>query len=119
VVDAWPAELPQVLEQEGFSESVGDGVLEYQPDQGPTISRRRTAAVMRPLSGTMQMSSDQIAALRAFFDSTILGGALPFEFPDQVQNGTLLVKFPKGNGPSWSPQSDDLYRVRLSLTVLP
>ena len=119
MVDAWPTGLPQDLEQSGFSESVGDGVLEYQPDQGPTISRRRTTAVMRPLSGTVQMSPDQIATLRTFFDVTIMGGALPFEFPDQVQDGTLLVKFPKGSGPSWSALSGDIYRVQLSLMVLP
>ncbi|MGM4891271.1 hypothetical protein [Tardiphaga sp. 839_C3_N1_4] len=119
MVDAWPAEFPQELEQNGFSEGVGDGVLEYQPDQGPSISRRRTSAVMRPLSGTMQMSAAQIATLRTFFDTTLMGGALPFEFPDQIQDGTLLVKFPKGAGPSWSALSGELYRVQLSMMVLP
>jgi hypothetical protein len=119
MVDAWPAELPQEIEQNGFSEAVGDGVLEYQPDQGPSISRRRTSAVMRPLSGTMQMTAPQIVALLAFFDTTLMGGSLPFEFPDQIQDGTLLVKFPKGAGPSWAALSDDLYRVQLSMMVLP
>jgi hypothetical protein len=67
----------------------------------------------------MLMDATQIAAMRLFFDTTILGGSLPFEFPDQVQDGTLLVKFSKGNGPSWSPLSADLYRVQISMMVLP
>lgn len=65
------------------------------------------------------MTAAEVGVLRTFFDKTLLGGALPFQFPDQIQDGTLLVKFKKGGGPSWSAVSDHLYRVQITLIVLP
>jgi hypothetical protein len=120
MVDAWPAGLPQCFIV-GYSEGAGDGgVLEYQPDQGPSISRRRTAAATHPLSGQMRMTRDQIATLRAFLYTTILGGSLPFTFPDPTATGeTLLVKFAKGSLPNWQQIGGGIYRVTISMTVLP
>lgn len=119
MVDAWPVDLPQCFSLP-FSESEGDGVFEYQPDQGPPISRRRTSAVTRPLSGTMRMSGDQLASMRAFRNGVLLSGALPFEFPDQTVHGnTLLVRFVKGSPPSWQRIGPDSWRVSISLMVMP
>jgi hypothetical protein len=119
VVDAWPESLPQCFDLP-FSEAEGDGLIEYQPDQGPTITRRRTAAVARPLSGTMRMTGAQLAALRSFRASTVLGGSLPFDFPDQTAGGAaVLVKFTKATPPSWQKIGVDAWRVSIALTVLP
>jgi len=119
MADAWPSELPQCLIV-GYSEGLGDGALEYKPDQGPAISRRRTTAVTRLLSGQMRMTRAQISGMRAFIDTTLLGGTLPFEFPDPtVIGGTLLVKFGKGELPSWQQVTGGIFRVNLSFTVLP
>jgi hypothetical protein len=71
------------------------------------------------MSGVMKCTAAQIAAFRAFFDTTILSGALPFEFPDQMQVGTLLVKFTKQNPPAWPASGWDTYDLRMTLLVLP
>lgn len=119
MVDVWPVTLPDKFQQSGFSEGVADGLIEHQTDQGPTITRRRTASAMRPMAGTMIITADQLAIFRTFFDTTILGGSLPFNFPDQIQAGTLLVKFQKQGLPRWSVLSSDLYQISLSFMVLP
>lgn len=121
MVDAWPAGLPQKLQSDSFSESVADGLIETQPDQGPPITRRRSTAAVRPMSGTMVCTAAQVATLRTFFDTTLLGGSLPFSFPDQMQSATLLVKFAKGGLPAWRQHSigGDNYILSLSLLVLP
>lgn len=119
MVDAWPSGLPQKFEQDSFSEGVGDNLLETQPDQGPPISRRRSTAAVRPISGVMKCTAAQVAMFRSFFDATILSGAVPFSFPDQMQSGDLLVKFTKQNPPAWSASGWDTYDLRLTLQVLP
>lgn len=118
MVDAWPATLPQCLNV-GYSEGLADGLIETPPDQGPPISRRRSSAAPRPLSGQMRMTRAQIAALRTFVDTTLLGGSLPFSFTDPTAGGTLLVKFVKGSLPNWQQIGAGVYRVNISLTVLP
>lgn len=119
MVDVWPAGLPQAMQITGFSEDVADGLIETQPDTGPPISRRRSTASVRHISGTMLVTAAQIAALKTFVNTTIIGGSLPFNFPDQLQAGTLLVKFPRGNLPKWSALGGDNYTLSLSLLVLP
>lgn len=118
MVDAWPAGLPQCLVV-GYSDGEGDGLVEYSPDMGPPISRQRSTAVTRPLSGSMRMTRAQIAILNTFVKTTLLGGSLPFNFTDPTFGGTILVKFPKGSLPSWQQTGPGKYRVNISLSVLP
>lgn len=117
--DTWPLTLPQNFQIGGFSEGAGDGLGEYVPDYGPSITRLCTAAVMRPMAGPMMMSDVQLASFRTFFNVTILRGSLPFYFPDQVEAGTLLVKFTKQAPPNWVCLGGPTYQLNLALMVLP
>ncbi len=119
MVDAWPAGLPQKLMQNGFAEAMADGLIEAQPDTGPPLTRLRTTSSPRPVGGTLTVTGEQLATLRDFVDTTLSHGSLPFEFPDQVRPGTLLVKFPKGALPSWRAVGGNLHRVTINLMVLP
>lgn len=119
MVDAWPAGLPQYLQQSGASLGAGDGLLESQPDIGPPITRRRTTAVVRPLRGSVLCTDAQITTFETFFYTTIMNGSLPFSFPDPRTGTTLLVKFTKGSPPSYSPQGGNNYLLSLDLLVLP
>jgi hypothetical protein len=119
VVDAWPATLPQSSLVNGYGEGVGDSLLENQPDAGPPMTRRRSSATPRALSLSFVMDSDQIATLREFFDDTLLGGSLPFNFPGQVEDETYLVKFQKSGIPKWTALGGDDYIVNMMVWVLP
>lgn len=119
MADPWPETLPQCFIV-GYSEGLPDGVAEVQPDLGPPISRGRSSSMARPLSGQMRMTRAQLATLKTFVAVTLDRGALPFEFPDPTVIGeTLLVKFAKGDLPSWQQTAAGVYRVGISLTVLP
>lgn len=119
MTDAWPVTLPQCLNV-GYSEGLADNLIETQPDAGPPISRRRSTAGVRPLSGQMKMTRAQIATLKTFVHTTLMEGALPFTFDDPTATGgTLLVKFVKGSLPSWQQIGGGVYMVSISLTVLP
>lgn len=119
MVAVWPETLPPFLLLDGASEGAGDAILEYAPDTGPSITRRRTTAAARPLSGSMMMRGDQLAIFREFIKDDISQCSLPFEFPDQTSEGTMLVKFPKDGLPRWAPAGGDNWRVSFSLIILP
>lgn len=116
---AWPSTLPQALLVSGASKGVGDGLIENQPDTGPSMTRRRSSAVMRPLMGSMILSAAQIATFETFFYTTVLFGSLPFTFPDPITGASLLVKFTKGALPGWVPLGGQNFQLSLSLLVLP
>lgn len=119
MVSAWPGTLPQQLQISGASLGIGDGLVEYDPDFGPSITRRRTAAIVRPLAGVMILTNAQIGTFETFFYTTLLGGSLPFNFPDPRTGATLLVKFTKKQLPSYAPQGGDNFLLALNLQVLP
>lgn len=116
---SWPSDLPQKFQVNPFTEGMGDGLVEYTPDRGPSIRRLGTLATMRPMSGTMLCTASQIASFRTFFQTTLLGGSLPFNFPDQIQTGTILVTFTKQSLPTWPAVSGKLFNLTLTLFVLP
>lgn len=117
--EVWPATLPQQLLLNGASLGYGDALVEYAPDRGPSISRRATTAVMRPLTGSMILSDAQVSVWETFFFTTIMNGALPFIFPDPRTGAGLLVKFTKQNPPQLTPQGGDNFGLSLNLVVLP
>lgn len=118
MAETWPADLPQCLIV-GYNDGEPDNLLETEPDTGPSSSRPRSTAAVRPLSGSMKMTRAQIVMLDSFFRATLRFGALPFNFPDPTFGGTVLVKFPKGSQPSWQQIAPGVYRVNINLVVLP
>jgi len=111
--------LPQSLLLTGYNQGFGDGLLVYQPDAGPSMARRRSSAVQRPLTVSFVLSRDQLATLETFFNVTILGGSLPFEFPSPISEETYLVKFQKDGIPKWTAISYDDFSVTMTLWILP
>ena len=119
MVDVWPVGLPQKILIGGYSEGVGDGLIEYQPDAGPTISRRRSTAAARPLNMSFELTSAQLAILRTFYDTTLIGGSLPFSLPAPTESATYLVKFQKGGIPKWTALGGDYFMVSMTVWILP
>lgn len=117
--DAWPAGLPQNVLVANYAEAVGDGLLEYQPDTGPTITRRRSSANPRPVTMNFELTSAQLAILKTFFETTLIGGSLPFTFPGITESATYLVKFQKTGIPNWAALGGDYFSVAMSVWVLP
>lgn len=120
MVDAWPAELPQNIRVDGYSENLGDGRISTKPDAGPPMSRRRSTAVPRPLAHQARLNGEQLEVLLNFSNVTLLGGSLPFTIPPTRGGGApWLVKFDEGGLPSWVAQRNGFYLVSMRLLVLP
>lgn len=115
-VDNWPSNVPSCFILGSQSEQLGDGLIRSQMDTGPAKVRRRSSAMPGALSGSIRMTDPQVASLRTFVHGTLMGGALPFNFPDQ-RGGTILARL--AGMPSWQRMTGNTYLVSLSIEILP
>lgn len=116
-IDPWPATLPQVIRLEGYSDSMGDGLIRSPTDSGPGKVRRRSSAVVRPLQCRMYMTEAQLLIMRTFITTTLMGGALPFSLPDPIDGTTMWCRFREM--PAWINVSGTKYDISLNLEILP
>jgi len=118
MAEVWPSTLPQDFLVDGYSEGIADVRLRSQMDVGPAKVRRRSSAGVRPLSGNMNLTGEQLSALETFINVTTQGGTLAFTFPDPRSDGDLLCRFSE-NMPTWTIVGPNIYSVSLQLEVLP
>ena len=114
---AWPITLPASPLVEGFRETPPDTVLRSPMDQGPAKLRRRTTAGTGALSLTYLLSRAQVNALMDFFNDTLAGGSLPFDFTHPVNGATLACRFRQM--PAYAPVNAEYFRAAIELEVLP
>lgn len=76
----WPATLPDEFLEEGFSETLGDNTVRYQPDVGPPQLRRRATASPRRITGVMRMTAAQVDTHDTFYVTTLKDGSLSFDW---------------------------------------
>ena len=89
----WPASLPQSFLALSFQEKGPNNIIRTSMDSGPAKTRRRFTATTTPIEGSMIMTVAQFITFKSFFNSTIEDGALAFDMPDDVDGGTMTVKF--------------------------
>lgn len=114
----WPATLPQTLLQDGYREALPRNKVRTEMDAGPAKQRRRYTAAVRPLTGCQNLTTTQVAALKDFHNTTLLGGTLPFDWADPIP-GSGLMSFRFVSEPSIDRVlSARLYRVMYQLEIL-
>lgn len=89
----WPAGLPQFVQEQGFSESLPDQILESAMETGQSKSRRRFTGNWRPVQATIWCTSAQALVFENFVDETLGGGALPFFWVNPVTQTMALFRF--------------------------
>lgn len=114
---SWPLTLPSSPLVEGFRETPPDTVLRSPMDQGPAKLRRRTAAGTKALSLTYMLTRAQVDTLMDFFNDTLAGGALAFDFTHPVNGATLSCRFRQM--PAWAPANAEFFRAAIELEVMP
>lgn len=117
-VPAWSTSLPQTLLIAGYNQSLSDVTIKSDMDAGPAKVRRRFTAGVEPVSGTMYMTSAQLSALDTFYNDTLLGGSLRFSWTKPPAHTTACeMRFTEP--PKWTAVEPGLYKISLSLEILP
>lgn len=93
MVATWPLTLPQSFLVEGFTQEATDNVIKSAMESGPSKARRRYTATTQPFTGKMILSLAQYDIFRDFYRDDLQDGALTFTMPDDVEGGTMEVRF--------------------------
>lgn len=79
----WPTSLPQSLNIDGYVEGQESNVVRTSMDVGPDFVRRRYTALKRMAAGSMILTDAQYTTLLTFFNTTLRGGSLAFDWHPQ------------------------------------
>jgi hypothetical protein len=116
-VPDWHIDLPQELLVDGYGESPADITIESNMDIGPAKVRRRFTAGVRPVSGYILLTSAQLATFKTFYNDTILGGSLRFNWTEPPAHTTSCeMRFT--DTPNWT-KVGDYFKIAMNLEILP
>ena len=90
MAQAWPLNVPNILQQSGFSYSRQSGVIRTDMDTGPAKVRRRFTAVVKKYRGQLIMTRTEFSTFETWFETIIMMGSLTFMFPDPLDTVTLV-----------------------------
>jgi len=114
----WPATLPQEPLAQGFNERAPDTVIRSAMEAGPPKVRRRFTAGIRLIDCQVRLTPAQVETLDSFFDSTIAGGALSFDWKHPRTGAAVTYRLVEP--PSYTPVArGTLWQASLRLEVLP
>jgi hypothetical protein len=113
----WPASLPQTVDQESYSEGLADVVERSEMDTGPAKVRRRFTSGIQVFQGTVTLTVAQMATLQTFFDSTLQGGSLAFQWVHQRTGAVAKMRFLAP--PQTSQPGPQHFVATLALEILP
>ena len=114
----WPGTLPtfQDILAESYKASMPANVIVSEMEIGPPKLRRRATAAVEPFSGTMRMTSAQLATFKTFYETTIAYGSLEFDATHPETEAAVEMIFT--GQPQKAPVGPD-WLVSFSVGVLP
>lgn len=143
MIPVWPDDLPDAFDRQGLARGEADLLLASESDSGFNIGRQRFVRAVQPLLASLTVSIDGRERFSRFFRDELGHGRLPFLIPAVGIDGAALasadgaalllddgspltisqwwlVRFPpSGEKPVYEAVSGPVWRIRLSLEVLP
>ena len=111
----WPLGLPQRMRIDGYNESVAEGTIRTSMDEGPAKARKLPTRDYDKVSGSILINSTQWTDVKKFYKDTTGGGALRFDWVDQV-TGDADIEYRFVKPPTLTPYQDSqLFLARLEL----
>lgn len=81
-METWPATINEKVLQDGFSQTQRPNTIRTTIDAGIDKLRRRYTTPIRNVRVAMYLTFAQYSTLETFYNTTLQGGVLSFEFPD-------------------------------------
>ena len=89
----WPGDLPSTFLQRGFRMSPEDSAARFEPDRGRSLRRRRYTRSQMLIQGVLRMTPAEWATFKKFYNDTLAGGQVRFEFPKPLAATSIEVEF--------------------------
>ena len=114
----WPTSLPQRPLAQGYSERAAATVIRTAMEAGPPKVRRRYTAGIRRFELQLRLTPSEADTLDAFYDDTMMGGSLPFDWQHPRTGAAVAYRFVEP--PAYTPAAGgQLWTASLRLEVLP
>lgn len=113
----WPTSLQQFFSEENFGFTIGDTTVVSDNDIGPKKRRRRFSRSVDRMTASIFLTTAQYSVFRSFFDTTLAGGVLAFEFPHPITG--VLTEFKFEPEPQIVSLGGGQFRVSFTLEVQP
>ena len=121
VVAVWPVEVSFIASPSSVSESGPQkATVRTTMDKGADKVRARFTGATKLYAGsTDSMTTTQTLVIEDFYGTDLVTGSLPFTATHPRTGVTETFRFLAPPDYVYEQNSDDLYRVRLSLEILP
>jgi len=113
----WPADLPQEVLFDGYDEQLPNVMLRTTMDAGPAKVRRRFTAAIRTISFNIEMTRAQVVLFETFFNDTLKGGSLAFDWVHPRTQAACTYRFTQP--PGIQLVTGALCKVACKMEILP
>ena len=114
----WPYQLPQNLEITGYEETMPNTLVSTPMESGAPKRRQRYTASIRPIKGTIFLTSTtQRQTLIDFYVTTLAGGSLTFSWVHPITGAAVTMAF--SSPPKIASLGVSAFRAELSLEIRP
>jgi len=115
----WPPDIPQCPILNGWSETPQPNVASFTPETGPPKMKRRSTAKTWSCSLTYRMTTTQLVSFKAFYESTLEDGSLPFTWNHPVDKTSYSWNFDPATQPVITRLTPRTHSVVFKLQRLP
>ena len=91
-IPSWPADLPQNILAQGYKGELPNNLLRTSMDVGPAQVRRRGTVAVEPVTGNILVTPTELAALIAFYETTLLDGTLRFKWHGPLEDSMTRLE---------------------------
>lgn len=114
----WPASLQQKLDADTFQETLANTLIRSENDLGPAKVRRRHTKGVKEWSVSIRVTIAQYSTLTTFYNNTIAGGSLRFEFLHPITQIAVLARIV--DPPTIQPLNGGIiFKVNMKWEILP
>ena len=110
----WPAGLPQDLIEQGLSAPMPENTIRKNMEVGLPKLRRRDTSAPWPVTGSVILTYAQYDTFVTFFNTTIAGGSLAFNWKHPLTQVAAECTFKKA--PTPTPQ-DGIIKLAMELEM--
>ncbi len=117
---SWPGTLPGISKTgDNSQESATDRLLFHKTTSGPGKLRARYTSGSARITIPMVMTLTEVTALMDFYEDTLQGGALPFDWSHPRTGSAQRYRFQPGVQPTVVRIIPGRFRVQLALEAIP
>jgi hypothetical protein len=119
MAQAWPIQLQQKLNEADFSETMGNTTIRSETEVGLEKVRRRFTRGVDIISCSVFLEKEDVALFKSFYNTTLNGGVLSFDFTDPFTDALAEFRFDTSSPPQITPVGGNTMNLRMNWERIP